>query len=380
MKYSLEEIYLLVGKEDKTAGLTLKPGSESYNKFGSFITVLFLYTQYEREDLDAKLKNESSSNTSGKQKAKYLGSDLSEMQINKLRSEGVRSDDILEILYYRLPSKNTFHSQEPRQITPIEIKIRTQKKGRDFDWIYGFKKRQIKEGVALSPDERDFYLACKYYYEPDELTESEVEEIFYQGLNVREAIEWHYLGIKFMREDITDEQKKRLAELLNSHKKKRLDQLDHYLKQAGSSLKKLAKENLDQAAYMFDKVLHFKERRLNVIGKIPVYIDIEGYLHIYLRHVEEMQVNRHFEHKDNFQWREEDVFMVMEKVINSADQEIQHFFEKNPGKRFSKYGRQSVYFEGDYYTFHIESNGRISTFHKNKKASVIEKDRTKESD
>jgi len=86
-----------------------------------------------------------------------------------------------------------------------------------------------------------------------------------------------------------------------------------------------------------------------------------------MRHVKEMQVNNHFESKDNFQWNEEDVFIVMEKVINEVNQEIQLFFEKNPEKRYSRHGSQSVYFEGDYYTFHIEPSGRVNTFHKNKK-------------
>ena len=49
MDYILEEIYCLVGKDDKTAGLTFKYGSDSFNTDGSFITVVFLYTQDERE-------------------------------------------------------------------------------------------------------------------------------------------------------------------------------------------------------------------------------------------------------------------------------------------------------------------------------------------
>jgi hypothetical protein len=57
----------------------------------------------------------------------------------------------------------------------------------------------------------------------------------------------------------------------------------------------------------------------------------------------------------------------MEKVIAAIDKEIQEFFEARPVSRYSRYGSQSVYFEGDYYTLHIEANGRISTFHKTRK-------------
>ncbi len=61
----------------------------------------------------------------------------------------------------------------------------------------------------------------------------------------------------------------------------------------------------------------------------------------------------------------------MEKVITSIDNEIQAFFVAHPNTRYSRYGGQAVYFEGDYYTLHIEPSGRISTFHKNKKKAAI---------
>jgi hypothetical protein len=86
-----------------------------------------------------------------------------------------------------------------------------------------------------------------------------------------------------------------------------------------------------------------------------------------MRQVEEFQVNKHFEHKDNFLWKEEDVFNVMGHVIEQIDKEYQQYRDEKPEQRFSKYGPQSLYFQGDYYTFHIEPNGRISTFHRNKK-------------
>ena len=35
MKYTNEEIYFLVGKEDKIAGVTFKYGSEAYNTYGN---------------------------------------------------------------------------------------------------------------------------------------------------------------------------------------------------------------------------------------------------------------------------------------------------------------------------------------------------------
>lgn len=88
---------------------------------------------------------------------------------------------------------------------------------------------------------------------------------------------------------------------------------------------------------------------------------------IFLRHVSEFAISQNYEHKEKFQWNMKDVIMVMGKVVQTLDIDIQDFFVNNAGRRFSRYGDKSFYFEGDYYSFHIESSGRISTFYKNTK-------------
>lgn len=374
MKYTLEETYLLVGREDKTAGLTLRYGSDSFKKYGEFITVVFLYTQKEREEMDKIVQNQPFK-LSGLLKARALVHELDKEKIKLLETEGIHSDDIVEILYFTAPQKNTFHSKEKRTIKKLTIPMTTLPKGRDLDWMYGFSKRLVKDDVGLSPQERAFYLAGKFYYEQDALTDDEINEIFpTEDSIMAEEIEQEFLGIKYMREEISEPEKKRAAELIGKKERHRTNLLDKYLQQAGSSLKKLATENIDKAVELFSKVSRFKDRRLNALGKLPIFIDLDSFLHIYMRHVEEMQVNAHFEHKDNFQWNEEDVLSVMEHVIEKYNSEIQDFFSKSPDKRYSRYGSHSAYYQGDYYTFHIEPTGRVSTFHKNKKEQEKKKD------
>lgn len=364
MKYSIEQIYRTVGRDDKTAAISLQYGSDSYKQYGSFMTVVFDYTQGERQMLDELIETES--NTSGFIKAQYLGSELSEDKIKSLKEDGINSEEIIEIQNFISSTENTYHSNEKRTIKKIEIPIRQLPKGGDLDWMYGFKKKLVEENIGLCPRERNFYLAAKYYYEPSKLTEEELEEISIEGV-LKEEIEWEFLGIKYIREDISDEEKIRAAELLGFRKRNWLNTLDKYLQQAGSGIGKFSKENIEQAAELYDKVVRFKERRLNVVGPVPIYINIDSYLHIYMRHVEEFKVNKHFEHKDNFQWNEEDVLTVMEHVIQASNDEIQAHFELQPDKWYRKYGSQSAYFEGDYYSFHIAPKGRVSTFHKNRK-------------
>ena len=366
MIYSIEKIYRLVGREDKVVGVSFRYGSESYNYYGDFITVIFTYTQDEREELDKRIADESI-NSSGRIRAKRHVEKLSDEQVKRLETEGILVDDIIEILYFKAPEKNTFHSSEKREVKKIEIETSGLPKGRDYDWMYGFKRQLVEMGIGMCPAERHFYLAGKYYYEPRNLTEDEILEIHLEDGAMKEEIEWEFLRIKYFREEISTAEKIKLGEIIGRRKKIHYGVLDSYLKQAGSSLKKLVTENIEQAVELYSKVMEFKERRINVLGTKPIYVDLDSYLHIYMRHVEEFKVNDHFEHKDNFQWDEEDVFHVMGQVIKETNDDIQAYFVKNPNKRYSRYGKESVYYQGDYYTFHIEPTGRISTFYKNKK-------------
>ena len=365
MDYTIEKIYKIVGRFDYVATLTLKKDSEAFKKYGDTITVQFMYDQFEREKLDKLIEQEESS-TNGKVKAKELIFQLSDEENEQLQKEGINSQDITDIMYFANP-KNTFHDKEKRKIQKNIIEFRPLPKGGDYGWIMGFYERLIKDNVGLCPNEKNLYLAGILLSDSDNLSDEEKSEIYDTENNVRKEIEFELLKMKMKMEIIDENESLRLLQLQKEKISSRNSALDNYLKQAGSSLMKLTKQNTEQAALMIAKVQQFNERRLNVAGKYPIYIDIDSFLHIYLRHVEEFKVNQHFEHKDNFQWDIDDVFSVMQSVIQNIEDDYQKFRNANPNTKFSKYGNQSQYYQGDYYTLHIEPSGRISTFHKNKK-------------
>ncbi len=366
MDYTIEKVYTVAGKFDKVATITFKKDSEAFKLYGDHVTVVFLYNQFEREDLDQRI-HDSNNVTQGQVRAKSLLSELSEEKKEKLANEGIHTGDIFSLFYFGNHDKNTFHSNETRTIQKINVPIYLQPKGKDIDWMYGLSKRYVQDGIGLCPRERAFYIAGKFYYEPEEMDDAEMDELIRPDGSLHEKVEWEFLQIKYRREELGEEGKKRLSAMFKEKKKNDLSLLDKYLKEAGSSIERLSKENIDMAAALLTKVNFFQERRLNVSGKIALYLDIDSYLHIYMRHVKELKVNSHFESKDNFQWSEDDVVVVMKKVIEQTNDEVQDYLQKNPGKRYGKWGRQSIYFEGDYYTIHIEPTGQISTFHKNRK-------------
>ena len=367
MNYSAEEVYQLVGKQDKTAGVTFKSGTEPYERYGPFVTVQFLYGQREREALDQRIVDPASK-TSQRLKVKYLYGELPTEKVDQLEREGISTDDIAEIMYFKADEKNTFHSTEKRTLNKIVIPFRVQPKGRDCEWAYGFAKRQVAEGIGLSPQERAFYLAGKLYFEPEEVTTAEEAEIFPAGGSVDPRVEWEYLRILFVREEATADDNRKASYLMKKRDDAAERLLNEKLKETGSGWPRLIKEDSDLAANLLVKVRLYEDRRFNVTGKVPIYLDLDGYLHVYMRHVEEMKVNDRFAAKTNIQWEEQDVRLVIRNVVEKINPDIQQFFERNAGKRYSRYGKTEIYYEGDYYTLHIEPDGRISTFHKNRKA------------
>lgn len=364
MKYTLEDIYLSVGREDNVAGLSLRKGSDAHKLHGDYITVVFIYTQYEREEMDERVKTKPFS-TTGFLRARYLSFDLPPEVNHRLQTDGIHSDDIEHLFYLNLPAQNTFHQQEKRTITKLNIAVERLPEGKDIDFSYHFAKGQVRDGIGLSPEDRRFYLAAKLFFEPNQMTLDEMQEIISATEKSSEKVEWEILRIRYKKGVATTEEKRKLGRMIRVRENNAMNLADKYLKQAGSSLTKLTRENPDLAAKLVIKVLFYKERRLNTVGKLAIYVDVDRYLHIFMRHVAEMKVGAHFDGKDNFQWAEEDVFIVMEKVINKVNDQIQAHFQNKPDKRYSRWGRHSVYFEGDYYTFHIEPSGLVSTFHKN---------------
>ena len=366
MPFTIEEIYKLAGRDDKVAVVDFIIYSESSKTYALNITVVFVYDQFEREGLEKAFREENETKTNGKVKARYLtGDKLTAEQINLLLKEGVNSEDIRSLFVGR-GHENVFHEEKVRTIKTMQIPVEREAKGGDFDWMYGFKKSLVKKGIGLHPDDREWYLAMKKFYNEAELTKEETSEIYENGV-MRPKIEIKYLEIKLEKEIISEEEKKKFDLLLNDSLKENFKILKKEINSAGLSLDRLAKENFPLYKHLIQGIGRYIPHKLNVSGKKPVYLDWKGYLHIFLRHVKEFEIGEQSKGKTKFLLHPKDVIMVMGNVIKSVDNEIQEFWKANPDQRFGRYRNRTLFFEGDYYTFHVEADGRLSTFFKSEK-------------
>lgn len=360
--FSQEDIYNLCGRNDDVATFIIRNGSESETLFGHEVTACFVYTQKERLKLE---QDSSSQNDVPRIKAKALLPDYDQEKAQLLATNGINIHDIIEMVVApSIPKENLFYGEEKRKPHVLKIPFEAEGKGKDIFWMYGALKRFIARGIALSPEEKSEYLAYKLIIEPEELKDKERALIFDgNGCICNNEVSLKYLIWKEEAGRLTDSDKKNLAELRYLQMIERLGKLDKALEGVGGLIK-FTERFPDKAKLLVDKVLRFREHRYNVVGKHLLYMDLDSFIHIYLRHVEELKNNQIYGERTKFQLREEDVMIVIDHVLHDLNDDYQHFKDEHPDWEFRRYSNQAYYYNGDYYAIRIEPNGRLETFYK----------------
>lgn len=360
--YTPEDIYNLCGREDSVATITLKDQSEGYFDFGEDLTVCFVYTPKERQMLES---DASSLNAFPYVKAKILLPCYEQSVSDKLLTRGVNSQDIIQIIVApTLKHENTYNSKAKRSSHSIEIPFEPYGNGNDITWEYGFLIRCKNAGVALSYDEYVEYLAYKIVLDKNGMTEEEYRTVFDDHELIHNPdVAWHFLNWKKDASLLTEKDKKNLNYLTFNRMVARLHKLDEQLKGVGG-LVAFANKHNEKAKLIVDKVLRFRQRRYNIQGKHLLYMDLDGFLHIYLRHVEELNANGLYPAKTKFQLNEKDVEIVIRNIMCALNEEYQAFRDTNPNGQFRKYSDQAYYYKGDYYVVRVEADGRLTQFYK----------------
>lgn len=360
--FTQEELYKLCGRNDDVVTFTIRSGSQSETLFGHEVTACFIYTQKERQKLE---QNSSSQNGVPKVKAKVLLLDYDPAKAQLLLTDGITTHDIVEMVVAPSTQKeNRFYSDEKRRLHISEIPFEAKGDGKDIFWKYGALKRFITEEIALSPEEMSEYLAYKLIVAPKELDAEEKLIIFDEnGCIHNKDVCFKYLIWKEEAGCLTENDKKNLEELRLLQMIERLGELNKALEGIGG-LTKFMERFPEKAELLVDKVLRFHEHRYNTIGKHLLYMDLDSFIHIYLRHVEELKNNQIYEERTKFQLREEDVMIVIEHVLYELNDDYQHFKDEHPNWEYRKYSNQAYYYNGDYYAIRIDANGQLTTFYK----------------
>lgn len=358
-------LYTLAGKTDDVCTLDLREGSEIYEIFGPKVTVEFVYTQKERRMLE-----EDSSSLDGipNIKAKGLvflfgkGKDKKEL----LLKEGIPVKDIVSAFtIHYTPENNTFTNSNKRSLDVLEVPFESYGNGDDIGWCYGFLCRQKKDGVGLMTEDENKYLAYKYIIEKDNLTAEERGIIYNKnGRFANPDVAYHILFWRKAAGVITEKESGIFNDLKWNRNLKRVEMLGKELKKIGIPFHKFCKDYPEQATFVYKKLQTFNDRSFNMTGKYPLYMDFQSFVHIYLHHVDIMNMGRQMAQKDKFQLQEKDVLLMIDHVMHELNNDYQAYREANPQGKFVRRGVQAYYCRGDYYEVYVDKNGRLESFYK----------------
>ena len=359
--FTQEEIYEYAGANDCVATLTLN--QESAKLYGESLTVVFVYYPKERIALE---KDRTALNDISNVKAKELLGKLDGSLYDQLLKNGIPAKDIVEMLVGPdSEENNTYASPLLRKPKVLEIPIEGEDNGKDIYFMYGALCHFIADGIGLTPEEHNEYLAYKIVLEREKLTDKEKEEIFDEnGAIVNQEVGYFWLLWKKEAGKLTEKNKTDLMHLSQNRIANRFGLADEELQNMGLSFKKLAKTYPEKAALLFSKIVNFHEYRYNVVGKHLLYMSFESFLHIYLRHVKELAVENQFGERSKFQLAEKDLKATMDIVLGALNDEYQTYKDKHPNSRFFRKGDMAYYYNGDYYDVDILPDGQIGSFYK----------------
>ena len=359
--FTQEEIYEYAGANDCVATLTLN--QESAKLYGESLTVVFVYYPKERIALE---KDRTALNDISNVKAKELLGKLDGSLYDQLLKNGIPAKDIVEMLVEPdSEENNTYASPLLRKPKVLEVPIEGEDNGKDIYFMYGALCHFIADGIGLTPEEHNEYLAYKIVLEREKLTDKEREEIFDKnGAIVNQEVGYFWLLWKKEAGKLTEKNKTDLMHLSQNRIANRFSLADKELQNMGLSFEKLAKTYPGKAALLFSKIVNFHEYRYNVVGKHLLYMSFESFLHIYLRHVKELAVENQFGERSKFQLAEKDLKATMDIVLGALNDEYQTYKDEHPNSRFFRKGNMAYYYNGDYYDVDILPDGQIGSFYK----------------
>ena len=359
--FTQEEIYAYAGAKDCVATLTLS--QESARVYGETLTVAFVYYQKERIALE---KDKTALNDISNVKAKELLGELDSSLHAQLLKDGVPIKDIVEMLVGpETEDQNTYTSSHLRKTKVLEIPFESKGNGDDIRFMYGALCHFISDGIELTPEEHNEYLAYKIVLEPEKLTEKEKAEIFDEnGKIVNQEVAYFWLMWKNNAGQLTEKNKEDLMQLAKNRIANRFELADKELENMGLSLDKLVKNYPEKANLLISRIINFHERRYNIVGKHLLYISFKSFLHIYLRHVKELTVENQFGERSKFQLAEKDLNATMNIVLDALNDEYQKYKDEHPNNRFFRKGNMAYYYNGDYYDIDILPDGQIGSFYK----------------
>lgn len=364
-QFSIEELYAMYGQYDKFISLEFHKLSDSAKTFGRKVSGIIIYDKPEREALDAIIQIEKVPRTNGFVKLDpSRDAELNDVTRRLIMETGFRSGDVYEVLKSDLPVQKAFNKAGLKEI-PNTIEIKFDPTGFDpFQMELVLLNKRLENGGNLCLGERRKYtgLTLHYYSELYNLEMAHKDIYESPGVVYRE-VRFHELKPKLFNQSATKDELLEFNSLLKQRKTDRLELIRKEISRSTNrKLEQFEKEHPTIYEELIKSIYQFEEESFHFFKpNIPIYWNFESFLHIYLRHCAELTIEGHFENKTNFQYTQKDIKRVLSIAVENLLPDIMD--RLNQGKDFRLYGHKALYFNGNHYSLHVLSDGRIAAFH-----------------
>lgn len=360
-----ERLYEYVGRNAYVANYTLKPESDAFKKYGADFTGTIAYTQKEREALEQTYQ--SGNKTYGIVRFNETNYQLGKEQIKRLREEGINITDIAFVYALPMPRENLYIKDSVRQPHRLEIPIPPNITLRDaVGMVQCLYEKCVKNNWELCPHEWNDYLATKLLCCPDDMTESEKQKSRDENGRIKEEIALAMLRIKKDYVGVLDEKDEEgLKYLARREWGRKLAAFETALQGSGTNFKQMRQKQPEQTAKLLAELMTFHPIRLNTLAhRHAIYLDLEGYLHILLRHVDETSVaSQPIADKTKLMWGFEDLSYALKGVVGVIADEYDEKRDNQNGIIYWDHDK-SIEFGGDYYALRLSPEGRVMTWYR----------------
>lgn len=364
-QFSVEELYSMYGQYEKYISIEFHKFSESAQKFGRDIAGVLTYRKSEREELEKVISEKNVPRTNGYTKIDCsIYEKITEAQKTELIETGFKSGDIYEVLESDMPKIKSYN-QSGRKEIPNTITVNVDPT--DFDpnraFLWLFSKR-IKNGDILIEEEWSKFCGLSLYYEPGSEKFDLIKEKGFDEKGLKKSmVRFYELEAKLYATDMTKEEILEFNNFLKKRRIERTEAIKYEIKRSTNKRLETFEEKYPEIYKELQKSIVEFETESLVHYKVvkPIYWNYEGYLHIYLRHCDELEIEGHFENKTKFQYAQKDIKRILKIAIEKLSRQINEKLKE--GKEFRVFGDRTLYFNGNHYSLHILSDGRVVAFH-----------------
>lgn len=361
LNHSIENIYAQVGQYDRYAIFDFYFKSEAYLKYGGSVHGLIIYTPSERLKLEEAIMPGNNSNHDGTVRVDANNGDLF---YHELKTVGFNASDVVRLSALDSgPVSKKYRADGIKEITnTINVSIPFSTDGPFALELYVLKKR-ISEGLPLLPFEERKYVGLDYIVNPSPETSAKFNELLSRGSEHSDDAAIAVYSYNYSIEKNNATVKQLLGAALKRRRIKRINFISRHLGISSKVLDAFKLKDEKSWAELMSVILGFEPTPIQIWGwQHPVWWDFERFAHIYLRHYKNFFLEESSKGQGtNFQYHFKDIRRLIGIVIDRHKDEIEASLSQN--KPYNRYDDQGYYYNGDFYTFRIASDGKLMQFH-----------------